>query len=331
MNDELLIRFLTKTCTKEELLEVEKWISADQANADWLFEIEGIWSLKDELRFSDRREIEAAYSRFVKSIDQSTTQKTIKWHFRQRWMKYAASIAIVCLLAVNIYQLFRNGPSGTTAENMIEVPLGQRVSITLADGSKVWLNAGSRLSYPSQFSKANRSVRLDGEGYFDVVADEKHPFIVQTSMLDVKVLGTRFNVQAYPDEDIAVSLVEGKLQVQAGQLEALMAPDELVTYSEKHGLQHIKNKDVQYTIQWTSGEFMFIDEPLTHIARSLERYFDVTISIDTRELAEERFSCRTQQGVTLEQVLDLLKSTKKLDYTINGKKIHIKSLVPLGL
>jgi transmembrane sensor len=328
MNEELLTRFLTKTCTTEELLEVEKWISADQANADWLFEMESIWSLKDELRFADQKQIETAYHRFVNAIDQKTSPKIIKLHFRQRWMKYAVSVVIVCLLAANIYQMFRDKSAGIPAVNTIEVPLGQRVSITLSDGTKVWLNAGSILNYPSQFDQANRNVRLDGEGYFEVVADEKHPFIVQTSMLDVKVLGTRFNIQAYPDEDIAVSLVEGKLRVQAGQQVALMSPNELVTYSDGHGLQHIKNKDIQHTVQWTLGEFMFIDEELAHITRSLERYFDVTINIDTPELAEERFSCRTQQGATLEQVLDLLKRTKKIDYTINGKKVHIQPSGP---
>lgn len=330
MNEELLTRFLTKTCTAEELLEVEKWISADQTNADWLFGMEHIWSLKDELRFSDKKQIEAAYHRFMNAVDQKVTPRTVKMPFRKRWIRYAAAVVIVFLLAANIYQLFRDSPSSISTENRIEVPLGQRVSITLSDGTKVWLNAGSILSYPSQFTLKDRSVRLDGEGYFEVVADEKHPFIVQTSMLDVKVLGTKFNVQAYPDEDIAVSLVEGKLRVQAGQQTTLMSTNELVTYSENLGLQHIKNKDIQHTIQWTSGEFMFIDRELAYIAKSLERHFDVTISIDTPELAEERFSCRTQQGATLEQVLDLLKSTKKIDYTINGKKVLIRSSTPLG-
>ena len=318
MNEKLLIRFLTKTCTQHDLLEVENWISTNQANAEWLFEMERVWSLKDELRYSDRKEIEAAYRRFVNA--RSQTNVKIRRLYRN-WWKYAAAIIIVCLLAANFYQASKNKPSEETAENIIEVPVGQRVSITLADGTKVWLNSGSILSYPSKFDNRNRMVRLDGEGYFEVVSDEANPFIVKTEMLDVKVLGTKFNVQAYPCDNIAVSLLEGQLHVQAGSQSALMEANELVSWTKESGLKHYKNKTVQHVVQWTIGELMFADERLADIAKVLERRFGVTIIIDKPELADERFSSRTHQNPTLEQVLNLLKDTKKLNYSISDKTV----------
>ena len=326
MSEELLIRFLTRTCTPEELLEVEKWMSTDQANADWLFGMERVWSLKDVLHYSDRKEIEAAYRRFIQTISQAKPKQAVIRKLYPGWVRYAAAVAIVCLLAANVYQALLNKPSDELAANIVEVPTGQRVTITLADGTKVWLNSGSILSYPAKFDQKNRTVRLDGEGYFEVTADAKHPFVVHTAALDVKVLGTKFNVQAYPDEDIAVSLFEGQLHVQAGAQSAVMAADELVTWTKEAGLLHHKNREVRHAAHWTSGELMFIDERLADIAKSLERHFGVTIVFDAPELADERFTCRTQPDATLDQVLTLLKSTKKLNYSLQGKTVHIQSL-----
>ena len=326
MSEELLIRFLTRTCTPDELLEAEKWISTDSANAGWLFGMERAWSLKDELRHSDRIEIEDAYRRFVRTVSQTKQRRAVKRQLHSGWMKYAAAIVIVFLIAANVYQAFMNKSSDeTVASTTIEVPTGQRVSLTLADGTRVWLNSGSILSYPAKFDQKNRMVRLDGEGYFEATADRDYPFVVQTAKLDVKVLGTKFNVQAYPDEDIEVSLLEGQLYVQAGRQSALMEANELVTWSKVAGLIHYKNKELQHITQWTSGELMFVDERLAGIAKTLERHFGVSIIFDAPELADERFTCRTQPGATLEQVLNLLKSTKKMNYSIKGKTVTIKT------
>jgi len=318
MNEELLIRFLTKTCTNEELLGLEKWISVDRANADWLFEMERIWSLKDELRYSDRKEIEDAYQRFVKAGLQPASKKR---RLNREWLKYAAAIAIICLLAANIYQAFKGKTSDKITMNTVEVPVGQRVAITLADGTKVWLNSGSILSYPSKFDLKNRIVRLDGEGYFEVTADKEHPFEINTSALKIKALGTKFNVQAYPDEDIAVSLLEGKLHLQTDSQSVSMSANELATWSKVSGLVLHKSEAVQYAAQWTSGELLFVDERLADIAKVLEKHFGVKIIINTAGLADERFTCRTQTGATLEKILNLLKSTRKVNYTIKEQTV----------
>ena len=323
MSEELLMRFLTKTCTHEELVEVEKWISTDRSNADWIFEMEYVWSLKDELRFAERKEVNVAYQGFVHTVSPVRQSWAVKHQLHRGWLRYVAAAIIICLLAANIYQAFRIQPLNEVSSNTIEVPVGQRVALTLADNTKVWLNSGSILSYPTKFDEKNRTVRLDGEGYFEVTAYKEHPFVVQTSMLEVKVLGTKFNVQAYPDDAITVSLLEGQLHIQAGIQTAMMTANELVTWTKKEGLLQVKKQELQHTVHWTSGELMFVDESLSDIAKALERQYGVTIVIDTPELKNERFTCRTQQDPTLEQVLNLLKKTKKLDYYISKQTIHI--------
>ena len=323
MNEDLLIRFLTKTCTQEELLKVEQWISIDRANAAWLFEMERIWSLKDELRYADKKIIKAEYNRFIKVISQVTRRKAV--HNTHGWLKYAAAIIIVLLLSTNIYQIFKKDKfPDNIATNIIEVPVGQRVNVTLADGTKVWLNSGSILSYPTKFDHKNRSVRLDGEGYFEVTADKDHTFTVNTERLEVKALGTKFNVEAYSDNDIVVSLLEGQLHIQADAQTALMVANELVIWSKETGLTHHGNKVVQPATQWITGELMFVDKRLADIAKVLEKQFGVTIIIGTPKLADEPFTCRTQPNPTLEQVLKLLENTKKLHYSIQGQTVYIK-------
>ena len=321
MHEELLLRFLTRACTQAELLEVEEWMATDPANAEWLFEMESVWSLKNELRYSDRKEIDAAYRRFVRASSPVTPKRPLY----RSWWKYAAAIIIICLLATNLYQASKNKPAEEVAANMIEVPIGQRVAITLADGTKVWLNSGAILSYPTKFDLKNRVIRLDGEAYFEVNADKERPFIVQTSMLEVKAIGTKFNVKAYPGEDIAVSLLEGELHVKSGEQWALMASNDLVTWSREAGLSHLKNKAPQHAAHWISGELLFVNERFADIAKVLEKRFGVTIIIDNPKLADETFTCRTHPGSSLEQVLSWFKSTKKLNYTIQEKEktVHV--------
>ena len=328
MNEQLLIRFLTGSCTQEDLPEVEKWISEDQANADWLFEMERIWSLKNELHASGKDEIEAAYHRFRQAVSKvkETKPVIIRKKLSYGWLKYAAAILITALLSTNLYLMFQDRHDDI-ALNTVEVPIGQRASVTLKDGTKVWLNAGSILSYPSQFDKKERMVRLDGEGFFEVTPDKQKPFVVHTSLMDVQVLGTKFNMKAYNEEDVSVALLEGKVQVSVNDTQAslVLQPGEEVSYNKSGHLVHNKRADLSATTVWTTGEMLFADKPLKEIARVLERRFGVSITIDSLALADEPFTCRTQPEATIEQVLNLLKATKKLNYTINEQTVHIKA------
>lgn len=189
MDEQLLIRFLTHTCTSEDLRLVDQWIASGKPNADWLFEMERIWSLKDELRFSDRREIEEAYNRFTLSLGKS---KNAKPHFYiYPILKYVAAVIIIGLLGLNLYKMVQ---PATVGENTVEVPKGQRASLMLSDGTKIWLNSQSKLIYPTQFSDKERNVRLEGEAFFDVAHKEHLPFVVHSPLLAIKVLGTKFNV-----------------------------------------------------------------------------------------------------------------------------------------
>ena len=238
------------------------------------------------------------------------------------WMKYAAAIVLIGLLSTNLYFLLQEQPSSM---NTIEVPNGQRASLTLSDGTKVWLNSHSKFTYPAQFSSKMRDVKLEGEGFFEVVHNEKAPFVVHADLLQVKVLGTKFNVKAYENESSFVTLADGKVEVVTNDNEhkVTMKPDQQVAYSKKNGLVINDKVDTNVIKSWTLGEAAYIKERLDEIVNELERKFNVRIEITDQELSAEIFTCRFKETATIGQVMALLKDTRKLDYRIHGDQIKI--------
>lgn len=323
MDEELLIRFLTHRCSSDEIRKVDKWMAQDNANADWLFEMERIWSLKDQLRFSDKQEIEMAYARFMSGLQKKDIKVKKSWnHFYLSWMKYAVAIVLIGLLGANLYFLLQEESSSM---NMVEVPNGQRVSLTLSDGTKVWLNARSKFTYPSAFAVKSRNVKLEGEGFFEVAHNSKLPFIVQSDLFFVRVLGTKFNMKAYLDEPSSVTLSEGKVEVVTNDNthQMILKPNEQVTYTKKAGFVKAQVLNAEVARSWTLGEAAYINKRLDEITSDLERKFSVHIHIKDKSLASEIFTCRFKEGATIEQVLILLKETRDLDYVIKDDHIQI--------
>ena len=238
------------------------------------------------------------------------------------WMKYAAAIVLIGLLSTNLYFLLQEQPSSM---NTIEVPNGQRASLTLSDGTKVWLNSHSKFTYPAQFSSKMRDVKLEGEGFFEVAHNEKAPFVVHADLLQVKVLGTKFNVRAYNEEPSSITLAEGKVEVATNDNEhkVTLRPNEQVTYSKDDGLVVNKTVNASLVKSWTVGEAAYINKQLIDIVVDLERRFNVHITVKDQELNTELFTCRFKETAKINQILTLLKDTRKLDYKIQGDHIQI--------
>lgn len=332
MNEELLIRFLTHTCSTEELKQVDNWIASNKVNADWLFEMERIWSLKGELRFSDKQEIEKAYRQFISRISKKTLQLKYRTYFYSV-LKYVAIILVVSLLSINLYKMLT--PQEPELMNEICVPRGERANVTLSDGTKVSLNSDTKFTYPSHFSKSSRNVSLIGEGYFEVTHNPQKPFIVNAQMIHVKVLGTKFNMRTYSGENSIVTLSEGKVEVESSNKEnkITLHPNEEATYSESAGMSISKGINVGISKSWTKGELAFMDQSLSIICKAIERKFNVKIVIADRQLAVDVFTCHFKESATIEEVMTLLKETRKLNYSFKEGKIVIyksKNSMPMG-
>jgi hypothetical protein len=181
-----------------------------------------------------------------------------------------------------------NGDAGNAVPDMntVVIPYGSHSNITLADGTHVWLNAGSRLIYPSRFVDRTREVFLSGEAFFDVRKNEKQPFVVKTADMQVEVLGTRFNVTAYP-EDFAVQtvLAEGSVEIKsalAGRRAkgVLLKEGELAYFNKKTKETRTQNVDVtEYTL-WTQGLFKFSNTDFNRITKKLERFYNIQFQFD---------------------------------------------------
>jgi len=322
MNEELLIRFLTHSCTEQDNRDIMTWMKEDKANADWLFEMEKIWNLKDELRYSDKEEIERSYRAFTSKISQQPKKR--KTFILSSLLKYAAIVIVVLLLGANLYTYYYHG----TRNNEIYVPKGQRVFLTMTDGSKVALNSDTRFIYPAEFRGRTRNVQLIGEAFFEVAHNAKQPFIVTSKLLHVKVLGTKFDMRAYNNEKAYVGLTSGKVEVETGNGEnkMILRPNEAVSYSLGDGISLEKNIDSEIIHSWTKGEMGFVNKRLDEICKDLERKYNVSINIADRQLSEVLFTCRFKESVTIDQVMTLLKETRQLDYTFDGNTITIFKL-----
>ena len=204
-------------------------------------------------------------------------------------------------------------------QNQIKVPRGSEYSIVLSDGTKVMLNADSHLDFPVQFSET-REVTLEGEALFEVVPDEKRPFIVRTGNHAIYVLGTTFNVTAYPDEEILITLVNGKIKITAPTGEYILAPHE--QYSSRTA--SVRKTDPELFTSWTTGAMEFDAMPLPALLVKLSRYYNVDLRLDSKELENLKFTGIIFRNQPLSFALDILHRVSDVKFEKHGETILVK-------
>lgn len=208
------------------------------------------------------------------------------------------------------------------AYNVLSTPRGGQFSLSLADGTKAWLNAASSITYPTQFTGANREVTITGEVYFEIAANKAQPFIVKTNKQTVQVLGTHFNINAYDDEPaVSTTLLEGSIRVIAGTENAMVRPGEQAVYNQHQLI--VSPADVDEAVAWKNGVFQFDNENLESIMRKLSRWYDVDIEYSNTDSRHIPFTGIITHFSNVSQVLRMLELTKKVHFTIEGKKIVV--------
>ncbi len=196
--------------------------------------------------------------------------------------------------------------------NQVIVPFGQTHKVTLCDGTQVHLNSGSSLVFPAEFSGKTREVFLRGEGYFDVSKVSNKAFIVQTDYLDIKVLGTKFNVSAYADEHFASTILEnGSVVVtrkdkMIGNVQHALQPGQGCFYSVENKQSLVQEVDVNLYIAWINGVFQFEEQPLSDVVRRIKKYYNQTIHIEGNQLAQTLVSGKLVLNNDMEQVMTYL-------------------------
>lgn len=220
---------------------------------------------------------------------------------------------------------------GTTATNTIETPNGGQYQVCLPDGSKVWLNAASKLIYPVSFAtQKERKVTLSGEAYFEITKDKQHPFHVKTANQEIKVLGTHFNVNGYSDEgSIRTTLLEGSVRVLAGNGSGVQHQDADGVVLKpgqqsilKAGKINVTKVDTEEAIAWKQGVFNFNNEDIFSIMRKLARWYNIEVIYEGR-VPDVRFGAEISRSRSLAQVLKILEKTEGVKFKIEGRRVTV--------
>ena len=207
--------------------------------------------------------------------------------------------------------------------NELIVPKGGEFTLTLSDGTKVWLNSQSKIRYPVIFNDITREVYLEGEAYFEVQHDDKLPFIVNTSKSAIRVYGTSFNVKAYPDDSFQkTTLEEGSIGLQVNDKEFKLVPNQQAVLNTANEVNVIKIKARQQSA-WRHGRFLFDNENLEDIMAQLARWYDVNIFFVGPKVKNLHFSGEIDRYENIEKVLHMIGLTTNISFSINGKTITI--------
>jgi len=208
--------------------------------------------------------------------------------------------------------------------NTINIPRGGEYNLVLADGTRVYLNAMSSFKYPVTFSGNSREVELIGEAYFEVRKDADRPFIIRTSAISIEVLGTSFNLNAYENtEKIVTTLVEGRVKINSNNSNdsRLLAPEEQATFYTKNGQTEIKKVDVNLYTAWKDGNLIFYDSRLEDIMTTLTRWYSAEVLFREESVRNLRFSGNLNRSGDINQILDIIRSTGKINVEIKNNTI----------
>ena len=211
--------------------------------------------------------------------------------------------------------------------NHLVIPKGNASELELADGTHVWLNAESELSYPTCFAGEKREVRLKGEAYFDVAKNPDCPFVVKTDDVEVRVLGTSFNVSAYQSEQMAyVTLVGGSVAVKANNKDELrIVPSQQFCYDKKNHTSDVQIVDTDLYTSWIKGEYIFKNATLDEIFNKLLHWYDFSVRYEDELLKDKRFSLLVDRQISLSQLLELISFTSNVKLEQNeGNIIYVK-------
>jgi ferric-dicitrate binding protein FerR (iron transport regulator) len=195
----------------------------------------------------------------------------------------------------------------------------------LADGSKVWLNAASSLRYPTSFTGKERTVELQGEGYFEIAHDATKPFRVQVNGTTVEVLGTHFNINAYNDEpQLKTTLLEGKVKIENGGVVRFLKPGQQAVVEGEGKLALVNDADVEEAVAWKNGKFIFNGNDIHSVMRQLSRWYTITVQYNG-QISDDEFVgiIPIPRSENISAILSLLQKTRTVSFQVNGRNVTV--------
>jgi transmembrane sensor len=335
-------REYTEASNEESVNYWNNWLKEYPEKAD---DVRKAKTILITLLSSRKIEIEAdkdeSLKKLMKEISKIPKEGGSMIRFSSFWMR-AASVILLAIAFAWIWQIIsvnRKMAAQKIVYNEVIVPVGEKAQVILSDGTHVWINSGSRFKYPVEFGKASRDVSLQGEAYFDVKKRGKSTFTVSTNDVRVVVLGTAFNVKAYPEDlKTQTTVVRGLVRVESkdkGIDPVLIRPNQMAVLKSarpaaantQQPIRSLKIENQVNTVvitSWKDQMLVFADESFEDIAVKMERWFNTKIRIEDDQLKQERYTGKFVHNETVYEVLGAIELTTPIVYTVKNEEIVIK-------
>lgn len=315
----LIAACLAGSAATEDIDRLDKWVSETYENRVYFQRMKNIWDLWHNDVNPHDVNLEKAHAKVGRKLG-FLRQAPVVFTYLLR----AAAILFLPMLAGSYYlgtlKQENRALSVTPVYNEVSAAFGTRSMLTLADGSRVWLNSGSKLKYPKDFSGRRREVFLTGEAYFEVESDASKPFVVRTKKLNIRATGTRFNVNVSSiEKSNQITLVEGKVTVcrnlADGKTVELthMQPSQHMDFDTLSGAFNVLTEDTYRFIAWKDGKLIFRNDPLEDVIKRIGYFYNVDIELKDEKLKEYRYRA-TFEDESLDEILQLLKISSPVDY-----------------
>ncbi len=322
MNTELLHKFFAGKASNEEILKIKSWTEQSDENLQELISERKIY---DTIQLNIHNPLTVVSE---VTIDEQPVRRFSMNSFAKEFLKIA-SVVLITILAS--WMLFNNNKINPNelAMQTIKVPAGQRINVVLPDGTSVWVNSKSTLTYPVAFNTEQRNVYLEGQAYFDVAKNKDVPFIVNTQEGSVKALGTAFDVISLSDDNVfETMLLEGSVEVSLStdlSRKVILIPNQKATVSE--GDFSITTVEDQNPYEWRNGLVSFRNKKFKEIMTILEKTYDIDIELKDANVGDQMYTGKFRISDGIQYALDVLSLYKKIDYKIDyeNRIIHVKS------
>lgn len=278
-------------------------------------------SLKDEV------DVDREWERLFSSIEKKTISKMKTRRLFLQYMKYAAAVVLGIGVSLSTLYLTNQENLSTVGNYKLVTSKGEKSYLQLPDGTRVWLNSCTTLEYAENYGHSNRSIYLDGEAYFEVAKNKDLPFVVKANGIDVKAIGTAFNVSAYmEDSQLTTTLFNGKVAVQPTltKQEVSLEPNQVAVYDKSRNKIEVVPYDKKLFAQWRGGFLSFKMMYLQDITKLLERNYNVVFRYENQGIKKLRFSGSFRNNEDLSEILNVIKTNTGIRYQILKDTIVIK-------
>jgi ferric-dicitrate binding protein FerR (iron transport regulator) len=298
---EIIKLYIKSRFSKSTEAKVQKWLVKNSDDEEVDKAMRAHWESIKPTRQSFTLDV---LKRINSKIGKPAARRRVVW--RSAVVRIAA--VFIMLMAISSVWLYLHHQNKRVFIQ-VAAAYGETKQITLPDQSEIWLNSGSTLKYPEDFNQNERFVSLTGEAYFSVAKDSMKPFVVNANDIKVRVLGTKFNIKAYPeDRQIVATLQEGKIEVvTADNVKQQLLPNEQLVYNNQTAALQVERINPEYIPDWKNGRLLFFEETLDDILQTLSRRFNVAFRVDESiDLTTERYTMKFQKDEDLDQVLWVL-------------------------